>query len=311
MALFDRSHKTVIAMAHIGALPGSPLYDAGGGMDRLVEGVARDVEQLQAGGVDAIMFGNENDRPYELTAAPESIAAMTAVVAAIKPMLKVPFGVNFLWDPYATVAIAAATGASFAREIFTGVFASDMGLWAPNAAKALRLRRTLARPELKLLFNVNAEFAASLDSRSIALRAKSAVFSSWRTSSWSRAPLPASRSKYPTSPRCARRCRIPPCWPIPASTSTMSTRYSAMPTAVSSAPISSVTATLGMPSMAPACGVSWTSSGASTRRRDVPLRPAHCGTLASKARVSETTRAVKAGSRTCAEACIGWPRSSK
>ena len=36
-----------------------------GGMDRLIDGVVADVEKLQAGGVDAIMFGNENDRPYE------------------------------------------------------------------------------------------------------------------------------------------------------------------------------------------------------------------------------------------------------
>ncbi|MGB6117046.1 MAG: BtpA/SgcQ family protein [Mesorhizobium sp.] len=178
MNLFTRNRKTVVSMAHIGALPGSPLYDVNAGIEPLIEGVAKDVEQLQAGGVDAIMFGNENDRPYLLEATPESIAAMTAVVMAIKPMLKVPFGVNYLWDPYATVAIAAATGASFAREIFTGVFASDMGVWAPNAAKALRLRSQLGRQNLKLLFNINAEFAHALDERPIALRAKSAVFSS-------------------------------------------------------------------------------------------------------------------------------------
>jgi membrane complex biogenesis BtpA family protein len=178
MGLFDRREKTVIAMAHIGALPGAPLYDADGGMDRLIENVIKDVEKLQAGGVSAIMFGNENDRPYELKGSVESIAAMTAVVSAVKPILKVPFGVNYLWDPYATVAIATATGASFAREIFTGLFASDMGLWEPNAAKALRLRRQLGRQDLKLLFNINAEFADSLDTRAIALRAKSAVFSS-------------------------------------------------------------------------------------------------------------------------------------
>ena len=53
-----------------------------------------------------------------------------------------------------------------------------MGLWQPNAAEALRLRRDLGRPDLKLLFNINAEFAHSLDQRPIALRAKSAVFSS-------------------------------------------------------------------------------------------------------------------------------------
>ncbi|MGV8833934.1 MAG: BtpA/SgcQ family protein [Devosia sp.] len=178
MDLFDRRRKTVIAMAHIGALPGSPLYDADGGMDRLIENVISDIEKLQSGGVDAIMFGNENDRPYELTASMEGAVAMTAIVSAVKPVLKVPFGVNYLWDPYATVAIASATGATFAREIFTGLFASDMGLWEPNAAKALRLRRSLGRPDLKLLFNINAEFAASLDTRSIAMRAKSAVFSS-------------------------------------------------------------------------------------------------------------------------------------
>lgn len=170
--------KVVIAMAHIGALPGAPLYDAQGGMDRLIADVARDIEALQAGGVHAIMFGNENDRPYQFAATPEGVAAMTAVVTALKPMLKVPFGVNYLWDPSASVAIACATGAAFAREIFTGLFASDMGLWEPNAARALRLRRNLGRPDLKLLFNINAEFAASLDTRPIELRAKSAVFSS-------------------------------------------------------------------------------------------------------------------------------------
>lgn len=175
---FGAKKKVVIAMAHLGALPGSPLYDAGGGIARLIEGVAKDIEKLQAGGVDAIMFGNENDRPYIFKATPETIAAMTAVVQAVKPMLKVPFGVNYLWDPAASVAIAVATGASFVREIFTGVFASDMGVWAPDCATASRLRRNLGRPDLKMLFNINAEFAYSLDQRPIELRARSAVFSS-------------------------------------------------------------------------------------------------------------------------------------
>jgi uncharacterized protein len=175
---FGTRRKVVIAMAHIGALPGTPLYDAGGGVDKLIEGVARDIEKLQAGGVHAIMFGNENDRPYRFAATPETVAAMTAVVMALKPSLKVPFGVNYLWDPSASVAIACATGASFVREIFTGLFASDMGLWQPNAMNALTLRRNLGRQDLKLFFNINAEFAASLDNRPIELRAKSAVFSS-------------------------------------------------------------------------------------------------------------------------------------
>jgi uncharacterized protein len=175
---FGDKKKVVISMVHIGALPGTPLYDSDGGLAKLIDGAARDVEALQAGGVDSVMFGNENDRPYVTSASLEGVAAMTAVVQAIKPMLKVPFGVNYLWDPKASIAIAAATEARFVREIFTGVFASDMGVWAPDCAGAFRLRRNLGRSDLKLLFNINAEFAHSLDARAIELRAKSAIFSS-------------------------------------------------------------------------------------------------------------------------------------
>ncbi|MHA1553023.1 MAG: BtpA/SgcQ family protein, partial [Alphaproteobacteria bacterium] len=153
-------------------------YDADGGVNKLIDGVLADIEALQAGGVDAIMFGNENDRPYLLKATPEGIAAMATIVTATRPSLQVPFGVNYLWDPEASVAIGAATGASFVREIFTGVFASDMGVWAPDCAGAARLRRNVGRPDMKLLFNINAEFAHSLDQRPIELRARSAVFSS-------------------------------------------------------------------------------------------------------------------------------------
>jgi hypothetical protein len=179
--MFDflgRPRNGVIAMAHIGALPGSPLFDAKGGVQKLIDDVAKDVRNLQENGVHAIMFGNENDRPYRFKAPMESVAAMTAIIAALKPEMKVPFGVNYLWDPAASVGIACATGASFVREIFTGLFASDMGLWQPNAADAVKLRTELGRPDLKLLYNINAEFADSLDRRPIDLRAKSAVFSS-------------------------------------------------------------------------------------------------------------------------------------
>jgi membrane complex biogenesis BtpA family protein len=170
--------KAVIAMAHLGPLPGSPGYDSDRGVQGLIDDVAKDIAGLQEGGVDAIMFGNEGDRPYVLKAPPAGLAAMTAIVQALKPSLKVPFGVNYLWDPVATVALAAATGAKFGREVFTGVYDSDMGLWQPDCAGALRLRHDLGRDDLKLLFNVNAEFAAPLGDRTIEQRAASAVFSS-------------------------------------------------------------------------------------------------------------------------------------
>lgn len=170
--------KPAIAMVHLGALPGSPLYDSEAGIDGLIKAARADLVALQAAGFDAIMFGNENDRPYELEVDTASSAAMAHVVGALRSEITTPFGVNVLWDPMATMAVAAATGASFVREIFTGVYASDMGIWAPDAGKAIRYRNHLQRQDLAVLFNISAEFAASIDSRPLADRARSAVFSS-------------------------------------------------------------------------------------------------------------------------------------
>ena len=170
--------KPVIAMVHLGALPGSPLYDREGGLDALVEGARKDLAALQAAGFDAVMFGNENDRPYEFKVDTASTATMAYVIGRLRSEIRIPFGVNVLWDPESSIALAAATGAAFVREIFTGTYASDMGPWTPDAGKAMRYRDRLGRSDLALLYNISAEFAYSLDQRSVADRARSAVFSS-------------------------------------------------------------------------------------------------------------------------------------
>lgn len=170
--------KPVIAMVHLGALPGTPLHDRAGGVEAIIAGAAHDLDALQAAGVDAVMFGNENDRPYELKVDVASTATMAYVIGRLRERITVPFGVNVLWDPMASVALAAATGAAFMREIFTGTYASDMGLWAPDAGAAQRYQHRLGNTDCALLYNVSAEFAGSLDPRALPDRARSAVFSS-------------------------------------------------------------------------------------------------------------------------------------
>lgn len=170
--------KPIIAMVHFPPLPGSSRYNSSEGMAAIIDSAARDIEQLQKGGVDAVMFGNEGDRPYVLRATVEGLSAYCVAVATLRPLLKVPFGVDYLWDPVATVALGVATGARFGREIMTGVYDSDMGLWAPDGAGALKLRHDLGRDDFKLMYNINAEFASPVGTRTIAQRAKSAVFAS-------------------------------------------------------------------------------------------------------------------------------------
>jgi membrane complex biogenesis BtpA family protein len=100
------------------------------------------------------------------------------VVASVRDELSVPFGVDVLWDPRATLAVAAATGAVFCREIFTGAFAGDFGHWVRSAGDAFRYRRAIGAENVRLLFNINAEFAAQIAPRPIADVARSVVFSS-------------------------------------------------------------------------------------------------------------------------------------
>ncbi len=170
--------KPIIAMVHLNPLPGAPLYDAEAGIEGIVEAARRDLIALQDADVDAVMFGNENDRPYELAVDVASTATMAYVIGRLRGEIAKPFGVNVLWDPKSSVALATATGASFMREILTGTYASDMGPWTPNAGETMRYRNRLGRSDLVMLDNVSAEFADSMDRRPLPDRARSAVFSS-------------------------------------------------------------------------------------------------------------------------------------
>ena len=170
-----RTAKPVIGMVHIGALRGAPLFDPS--LD-LVAAARADLLALQDASFDAVMFGNENDRPYEFSVDTATTASMAAIIGQLKSEITVPFGVNVLWDPMSSVALGAATGAAFVREIFTGTYASDMGVWSPDAGKAMRYRDRLGRSDMAMLYNVSAEFAHSLDQRPLPDRARSAVFSS-------------------------------------------------------------------------------------------------------------------------------------
>jgi uncharacterized protein len=175
--IFPSTAKPLIAMAHIPAMPGTPLYDEKRGITGLIEHVRKDVRILVSAGFDAILFCNENDRPYELQAGPESAAVLTRVVTECRPE-SVPFGVDFLWDPRIALAAALATGANFIRAVATGAWESDMGPWSTNCAEVLRERRRLNVDALAIFMNVTPEFASAMGRREPAECARSAAVSS-------------------------------------------------------------------------------------------------------------------------------------
>lgn len=171
-----KTEKPIIAMLHLKALPGDPNYDEKRGMAWIIEEAQKDLEALQIGGVDAVMFSNESSLPYLHDVESITTACMARIIGELRTEITSPFGVNVLWDPSASIDLAVATGALFVREIFTGVYASDFGLWDTNCGKVIRHRNAIGGSNIRLLFNIVPEAATYLGKRSIQQIAKSTVF---------------------------------------------------------------------------------------------------------------------------------------
>ncbi len=171
-----KTEKPIIAMCHLQAMPGDPYYDSKSGMKGVLDKARHDLLALQKGGVDAIIFSNEFSLPYLTKVKTETIVSMGRVIGELMDEISVPFGVNVLWDPAGTLDLAVATGAKFVREIFSGVYASDFGLWNTNFGEVARHRKRIGADDVKLLFNIVPEAAKYLAERDIQQIAKTTIF---------------------------------------------------------------------------------------------------------------------------------------
>lgn len=168
--------KPVIGMCHLPALPGDPYYDATSGMDGIVLKALAEVDALQQGGVDGVLISNEFSLPYLTKTERITSTAMVRVVTEVRRALEVPFGVDVLWDASASIDVAAVTGAAYVREVFSGVYASDFGLWTTDMGATARHRRRVGAENVRLLYNVVPEAAAYAVQRPLAEIVRSTVF---------------------------------------------------------------------------------------------------------------------------------------
>lgn len=169
-------NKPVIAMCHLQALPGDPGWNREKGMDWVIEKAREDLHALQDGGVDGVMFSNEFSLPYLTEVEPITYTAMARIIGELKKEIKIPYGVNVLWDPKASIDLAVAVDGLFVREIFSGVYASDFGLWNTNCGEVIRHQHKIGGENVKLLFNIVPEAAQYIGTRDIADIARSTVF---------------------------------------------------------------------------------------------------------------------------------------
>jgi membrane complex biogenesis BtpA family protein len=154
--------KAVIGMVHVGALPGTPFARAS--VHALINDAVAEARQLAAAGFDGLILENMHDRPYlRGEVGPEIVAAMAAVVDAVRAAVDLPLGVQILAGANRqALAVAFAAGAVFIRaENFVFAHVADEGLMPDaDAGPLLRYRRELGAEHIRIFADVKKKHAA-------------------------------------------------------------------------------------------------------------------------------------------------------
>jgi membrane complex biogenesis BtpA family protein len=138
------SHKPIIGMIHVGALPGTPAS-----RHTVAELEAQAVAEARIykdGGIHAIAIENMHDVPYlRGGVGPEITAAMTIIARAVKAESGLPCGIQILAGAnHEAVAVAHAASLDFVRvEGYAFAHVADEGIIQSSAASLLRYRRAI------------------------------------------------------------------------------------------------------------------------------------------------------------------------
>jgi membrane complex biogenesis BtpA family protein len=168
----SRGRRIFIAVIHLHPLPGSPRW--GADLKRVVGAALDDARACEEGGADAVIIENFGDVPFSKGAvAPETVAAMAVVGAAVREAVGLPLGFNVLRnDGHSALALCAACGGDFIRiNVLSGAMVTDQGVIEGNAFAVTRLRRLLA-PNAKILADVQVKHATPLGSVPIEIAAR-------------------------------------------------------------------------------------------------------------------------------------------
>lgn len=168
--------KPIVAMLHLAALPGDPLYDENKGLCYVIERAKREIKALQDGGVDGILISNEYSFPYMGDVPIITAMSMARVIGQLKEYFTIPMGVQIISDPYKTFDLAASVGAKFVRGTFTGSFAGDHGIAVYDTGKIMRHKIAVGAMDVKCMYNLVPEAAKYLVDRSWEEIADSTVF---------------------------------------------------------------------------------------------------------------------------------------
>jgi membrane complex biogenesis BtpA family protein len=149
------SNKPVIAMIHLGALPGTPAN--GLSLIQIERQALHESELLREAGVHGLILENMHDTPYlRGRVGPEIVGAMAIIARAVKEASQLPCGVQVLAGAnLEAMAVAHTAGLDFIRaEGFAFAHVADEGIIQSSAAELLRYRRTIGADSIQVWADV-------------------------------------------------------------------------------------------------------------------------------------------------------------
>lgn len=158
--LFPKA-PAVLAMIHVRALPGTPMYD--GNTSQILNQALAEARIYREAGVDGIILENMHDTPYlKGGVGPEITAWMTRVATAVKAESGLPCGVQVLAGANReAMAVAQAAGLDFVRvEGFVFGHIADEGWMEANAGELLRYRKKIGAEQVRILADIKKKHSA-------------------------------------------------------------------------------------------------------------------------------------------------------
>jgi len=168
--------RPVIAMVHVGALPGTPASSAS--LRELVHLAVEESSTYRRHGVHGLILENMHDTPYLRGAVgPEITAAMTVLAQAVKSASELPCGIQILAGAnHEAVAVAHAAQLDFVRvEGFAFAHVADEGIIESSAATLLRYRRHIGAERVQVWADVKKKHASHAITADVDLGATAAA----------------------------------------------------------------------------------------------------------------------------------------
>ncbi len=150
-----KSHKLVIGMIHLDALPGTPKYK--GNVREIIKKALDEAEIYSEAGVDSVMIENMHDVPYlKKYAGPETVSLMSIIGYEIKNKTNMPAGIQILAGANKeAIAAAHAAGLDFVRvEGFVFAHTADEGIMESDAGELLRYRKMIGAENISVLTDI-------------------------------------------------------------------------------------------------------------------------------------------------------------